>query len=236
MKTKNLKILAAAAFLASCSPIYYMPSVQNVPLISEKGEVNATLSAGSSVVAFDGAYGITDHFGIMAKGNIFYYPENSDDSLYDGSGNYFEFGGGYFTPVGENFVFETYGIVGLGKVNNHLVFGNTEGISSDIIVYGIQPAFGYKHKNFSATVSSRFTALNYNNITGDLLYQDKPQAAYLAQNNSHFLIEPALTLRGGTENVKLQVQYAYSINTTNSEFLQDKAKLSVGLSFNFKTK
>ncbi|HAH58535.1 MAG TPA: hypothetical protein DCL86_10325, partial [Bacteroidales bacterium] len=57
---------------------------------------------------------------------------------------------------------------------------------------------------------------------------------YLNENNSNFLMEPAITLKGGFEKIKLQVQYGYSFNLSNSSFPQDRDYLTFGLNFIFK--
>ena len=56
---------------------------------------------------------------------------------------------------------------------------------------------------------------------------------YLKANNSHWLIEPALTLQAGSENVKLQLQFQISENLTDSYFSQDYSLVSLGLKVNF---
>jgi len=43
------------------------------------------------------------------------------------------------------------------------------------------------------------------------------------------LIEPAVTIMVGIENFKLQLQYGYSMNLSNSSFRQRNNFLSVGL-------
>ena len=239
MKNLNkLLFLVIGLGLASCSPKFYTPNTQNVPLISEKGETNLTLSGNGNQVEFQGAYGIGKNIAIQANGGLF-IPKDIDNGD-GGSGKFVEFGAGYFTPVSENWVFETYGIVGFGSFENHLPStksGNpqtTGDISASILRIGIQPNFGYKSKYFSAAVSSRIVNLSYSNIKGDLIYANENQPKYLKDNSSNFLIEPALTLRGGVEKIKLQVQYGYSLNLTNSDFKQDKPFLTIGLNFNFK--
>lgn len=235
---KKLLILFLGIGLMSCNPKFYTPNTQNVPLISEKGETNLTLSGNGNQVEFQGAYGVSENIAIKANGGLF-IPADLDNGD-GGSGKFLEFGGGYFKPLGSNFVFETYAIIGFGTVENHFpstTSGNplTNGdLSANILRLGIQPNFGYKSKHFSAAVSSRFVNLSYNKIEGDLIYENVNQSAYLNDNASNFLIEPALTLRGGFENLKLQVQYGYSFNISNSDFRQDDQFLTIGLNFNFK--
>ncbi len=66
-----------------------------------------------------------------------------------------------------------------------------------------------------------------------MIFKNEIQTAYLNKNSSSFLIEPALTVRGGLEKIKLQVQYGYRLNLSNSNFKQDKTFLTIGLNFNF---
>lgn len=238
---KNYRKLIYLAFVfgfVSCSPKFYTPNTQNVPLISEKGETNLTLSGNGNQVEFQGAYGIAENIAIQANGGLF-IPSNLDNGD-GGSGRFIEVGGGYFNPISENWVFETYGILGLGSFENHLPSTKndhpqtTGEISANILRIGIQPNFGYKSKYFSAAVSSRIVNLSYNNIKGDLIFAGENQLNYLKDNSSNFLIEPALTVRGGFEKVKLQVQYGYSLNLSHSDFKQDNSFLTIGLNFNFK--
>jgi hypothetical protein len=222
---------------SSCSPKYYTANTQNVPLISSKGETNLTFAGNSNQLEFQGAYGVTNGFAVKANGGFFVPDNNSNGD--GGSGNFFEVGGGYFKPLANNFVFETYGIAGFGNMENHFpstVEDNpqtTGDISANIIRYGIQPNFGFKSKYFSAAISSRFVNLNYTNIKGDLIYNDQDQVNYLNANSSNFLIEPALTVKAGIEKVKLQIQLGRSFNLSNSNFKQDFGFLTVGLNFRF---
>ena len=91
-----------------------------------------------------------------------------------------------------------------------------------------------KSKVFSAALSSRIVNLTYSNIEGDLIFEGINQVNYLADNKSNLLIEPALTLKAGLEKIKLQLQYGYSLNVSNSQFTQDKSYLTLGVNFNFK--
>ncbi len=223
--------------MSGCSPKYYTTNTQNVPLISEKGETNLTLSGNGNQVEFQGAIGVSKSIAIQANAGLFIPPDldNGDG----GSGKFFEAGVGYFKPVTEHFVFELYGLAGTGSVENHLpstsdTSPGTEGdISANIFRYGIQPNFGYKSKYFSAAVSSRFVNLRYSNIDGDLIYDNESAVDYLRENNSHFLIEPALTIRAGLDKIKFQLQFGYSWNVTNEDFRQDTGFATIGLNFNF---
>lgn len=238
-KIKNLFLMAVVLGLVSCSPRFYTPDTQNVPLISEKGETNLTLSHSlvDNHVEFQGAYGITNNIAIKTNGGIFRPSDRDNDG---GSGRFIEIGGGYFKPITEKWIFETYGILGFGNVENHFPstinnYPQTNGdISANIFRYGIQPNFGYKSKYFSTAISSRIVNMNYSNIKGNLIFEDVNQQTYLGDNSSNFLIEPALTLRAGFDKFKFQIQSGFSFNLSNSNFKQDHLFLTIGLNFNFK--
>ncbi len=235
---RKLTLIVVGLGLASCSPKFYTPNTQNVPLLTEKGETDLTVSGNVNQVEFQGAYAITENVAIMANGGLF-IPSNLDNGN-GGSGKFVELGAGYFMPIQEHWVFETYGIIGLGGFENHLPstvndYPQTSGkISATILRAGVQPSFGFKSKYFTAAVSSRIVHLSYSKIKGDLTFEDKLQADYLKKNSSNFLLEPALTIRGGLEKFKLQIQLGYSLNMSNIHFRQDKMFLTVGLNFNFK--
>ena len=56
---------------------------------------------------------------------------------------------------------------------------------------------------------------------------------YLRDNNSNFLLEPALTFRGGFERLKLQLQFIRSYNFSNPRFKQDFNSVTLGLNYGF---
>lgn len=232
---KHILFVALAAFAFGCSPRYYSPNTQNVPLLSEKGELNLSASGNANQFEFQGAYAVTDGFAIQANGGLF-VPKDADNGD-GGRGKFIEIGAGYFTPVAENFVFELYGLAGSGSVENDLRSrattdpATTGKISANVFRYGIQPNFGFKSKYFTAAVSSRIVGLNYSNVEGSLIYDGVNQQTYLRDNSSNFLIEPALTLRGGVDMVKLQLQIGHSFNLSNSNFRQDNTYATVGLNF-----
>ncbi len=239
MKTSIYLFALAAVLVAGCSPKYYSPNTQNVPMISEKGQVGLTVAGSGNQVEFQGAYGLTNQLALQANGGWF-IPADLDNGN-GGSGRFVEGGLGYYRPIGEHFVFETYGIAGFGKFENHLPstqeqYPETTGkISGNIGRYGLQPNFGFVTKYFTIALSSRFVVLNYSDIDGDLIYNNEDQATYLRENKTHFLIEPALTLRGGLEWLQFQIQFGPSINVTNSSFPQDDGFATFGLFFNLRS-
>jgi hypothetical protein len=233
----SLLLCVVALVVIGCNPKYYSPNTQNVPLLSEKGEVNLTLSGNTNQAEFQGAYAAGEHFALQANGGLFIPKdlENGDG----GSGKFIEVGAGYYTPVSETLVFEIYGLAGSGSVENDLRSRSTTNptttgvISASVFRYGIQPNFGFKSKYFSAAISTRLVSLNYSNIEGDLVFDGMNQKAYLNDNRSNFLFEPAVTLKAGVEKLKFQLQIGRSFNWSNEDFRQDKGYATLGLNFRF---
>lgn len=231
-----IALLAIGIFFTGCNPIYYTPNSHNVPLLSQAGEATLTAAGNPDQVEFQGAYAINDHFALQAQGGLFIPAD--DDNGNGGSGKFLEIGAGYLHPIRSNWVFEGYGLLGFGGVENHFRYdspGPTTPIVGDltasILRWGIQPNFGYKSRHFSAAVSTRLVNLLYRNIEGDLVFENVGQVPFLEENNSYFLFEPALTLRGGFQKVKLQLQLGVSYNITDPEFFQEDNFLTFGLHF-----
>ncbi|HEU4788066.1 MAG TPA: hypothetical protein VFS71_00105 [Flavobacterium sp.] len=221
---KIITLFLICATFTRCSPIYYVPNTQNVPVIKNKGQTNIQLTINSSEstegTELQGAYGITDEIALQLNAD---WVKSSESSSY-GSGKFIEFGPGYYRNISEHFVFETYGLLGFGSLKYEEDINTPQEINASFTRFGLQPSISFSSKYFNASLSSRFANLNYNSVSGNLYDVD-----YLKANNSYWLIEPALTLQGGLENIKLQIQFQYSNNLTNSNFSQDYALFSLGL-------
>ncbi len=232
-----LRLLTSAVALglltAACQPGYYIPNTQNVPLLTARNQKTLTLAGNGNQYELQGAYSLTDHLAFQLNTGLV-KPKDLDNGD-GGSGKFFEAGVGYYAPLKNNFTWATYFLAGAGSMENHFpseVSANpvhSGNISANIFRYGLQPVVGYESKYFSIGASSRILSLNYNNIKGDLIYKGENQKRYLEDNRSGFLLEPALTLRGGIEPVKLQIQWARSINLSNTSFRQENTLLSLGL-------
>jgi hypothetical protein len=228
-----------AVLLCSCSHYYYVANVQNVPLFKEKNELRLTGIYGegdeSRGVEVQSAYSITDNIGVMAD---FMSARGGDVSGNNyGKGNYFEGAVGYYKPAGKYGVFEMYG--GLGKSSQHheytsLYYNEYEG-SADVsyIKYFVQPSFGITFKALDIALSTRLCSVYYNKIDNKVLgnsyeYNDLHSLVY----TNHFNLEPALTIRGGWKNVKVQFQAEYAGLINNQDlFFGEEWHISFGLNF-----
>lgn len=206
-------------------------------MLEKKGDIAATLAGNSNRIELQGAYALKNNQGAVLNFGVF--PRKGDSKSNGGSGSLLELGYGYFKPVNKNWRFETYGLAGLGGVENHFpstvdTYQTTDGkISASMLKFSIQPAIGYCHKNFQVIFSSRFSSLNYSNIKGNLIFNKVNQQDLLYRYRSNFLFEPALTLRLGAENFKVQAQYLWSYNMTRGDLGQEKNMLTLGFFFKF---
>lgn len=218
-------------FFCQCSHYFYTPESHNVPLLSEKNDLHVELKSSFGAEGFDNtemqsAYAITNRIGIMGSALLGTYETSVSNEQQDGisyesaNGNisFFNIGAGFFTPVWEKFVFETYLGYGIGNVKN--VYDN---IGESKLRYGkpfIQPSFGYKTKYFEAAISSRLNSLNYYKIEDSqtpIHFRDR-FTNNIRNNKNSLLLEPAITARGGWKKLKIQLQLSKSYNLNNDLF------------------
>lgn len=232
MNTRYLFLALTAGSLAftSCKTVY-QPNAVNTPLFNNAGEARATVDAQNVQLA----YAITDHAGVMVNG--FRVKENSDDNTIKGSGGLVEVGLGYYTRI-HPFIFETYIGGGMGGVKfSELRTENNETTQYSFEATGmrffVQPSFGLGTRFFDVALTPRFVMGKYNNVTTNYSMQDQIDGKFYQVDRPLWtFIEPALTVRGGYQWIKLQVQFGLS-QKLNSEALSYKDSfLNVGLSFN----
>jgi hypothetical protein len=152
--------------LSGCGTSMFMPTVPNVPMFTQKGELSAgghaTLKGN---ITFNTAYAVSDHFGVMLNGSMLSSERSKRDMRY----NQLEAAGGYFTTFGEqnNRILEIYGGFGSGssdridkkegKEPGSLILTRHE---SDFNKYFMQVNFSSKRKR-SLTLLGKDFPLNY---------------------------------------------------------------------------
>jgi hypothetical protein len=234
----------------SCSRYYYVPNIQNVPLFREKNEsrISGAIGEGDESKSFEiqAAYSITGHLGFTAS----FMSAKGGDISTDGNwakGHYIEGAIGYFVPVSKAGVFEIYGgYAGSGQnhhyINDHYssstgIITQTDGGTADVSFskFFVQPSFGLTFRAFDIALSSRISALNFtinsNNITGN-------ENLYTRLNSlsgkGHLVLEPAITIRGGWKNVKVQVQGSLATYSDGDDTSYgEEYHVSVGLFVSF---
>lgn len=245
MKRLTLITLILAVSLSSCTHYYYVANVQNVPLFREKHDFHITGAYGggdaSECTEVQVAFSPANHFGIMtdfmsATGkNPTWDYITSMNRVTVATGTYFDGAIGYYKTLKEHGVFEIYG--GLGRCDQHHqysdLFSNSWG-SSDLSFTKlfIQPSVGLTFNHFDMAFSTRICRLSFTSINNQIDQTDTYDYDDLNNlaNKNYLFLEPALTLRAGWKNVKLQIQYARAnINNKPALNFVEQAHISIGL-------
>ncbi|MGE7773932.1 hypothetical protein ACQKLP_04375 [Chitinophaga sp. NPDC101104] len=222
MKKFYLFLLAPAMALFACNRNVYVPNQINVPLLKEKGEVKASVSLSD----WQAAYAVTDNFAIMANGQYISRLLTvegdgvDDDPIVDPNtrGGLIELGAGYTKALGvsKKAVFEVYGGYGYGGFRTleesylykpDSVRGYDDyRLRTKFHKFFIQPSFGLSHKVVEVAVSTRFSLVNFNNVSsGSLTWDGDPNMRMDFQRLDGKLVgfmEPAATVRVGFKNIK----------------------------------
>jgi len=226
---------AAGALFTSCNTTLYVPNAVNAPLLKEKNEIKASIGFNN----FQAAYGITQNVGVIANA---YWDDFKADVTTNGvttktnnKGNLYEIGLGYFKPLSQNVVFETYVGGGLGKID----FSNGQQeqyYDVDATKFFIQPAVGYVSKMFDLAFTPRFSAVKYNHLNVSGYTQAELDQEYLnkkdVEGKTWMFLEPAITARVGFKYVKLQAQVGFASKLTSGDLKYESRFSSLGISVN----
>ena len=216
--------------LCSCSHYYYVANTKNVPLLREKNEARVTLSYGegnqSSSIDLQGAYAITGKLGILANFMTANGGTASGQNQNWAKGTCFEGAAGYFKPVNTFGIFEVYGGLGASSQHHQYSTGTADLRFTKVFV---QPSFGFTAKWAEAAFSLPLTRVSFNEIHDYTYSGEESGLERLASNHTSYILEPALTIRGGWKYLKLQFQYVHVLNLTNQDLPFEKDKVSLGL-------
>ncbi len=248
-------LAATALFCSSCYHVYYAPNTANAPLLAEKGEtrINAVYTAGGFSDYAGGelqvAHAVGKNVGIMINGftagksdevSDYFSGGNNNTHTEKGSGSYIEFAGGLFKNFDDKkkWIGEVYGGVGFGSVKNDYGSGDHSRVSDT--KFFLQPAIGYKIRNCEMAFVPKLSVVNWkvkeSRISSSDNYNAKEAINYISQNSGFFTFEPALLLRGGIQNVKVQLGLSFSQYDVNGLMqvtdLTESLNGSLGVSIN----
>ena len=229
--------VSVIAFITGCSPVYYAPDVQHVPLHKEAGEIRLSggFSQGADVTYtdFQGSIAILDNIAVMSSAMYADYGEHEDKAFSEcsGEGHQLSLGMGYFRSFGL-LIFETYAGMGLGRVKNYHEY---QGFSDMKYTQPfIQPSVGVKINHIELAFSIRFNHLDYYNIkTRDLDIENQKKIDTIEKSGEYWFWEPALTARLGFPNIKLQAQIRTSENFNRNFDYRESIMISLGVIFEF---
>lgn len=223
MKTifKFLTPFVVCSILYSCGPVLYSSVGQNVPLFQEKGEFSGQVAYARGLGAWEaegiglqGAYSVSDKVALISN---FYTMKGNDpyaDDEWEGSGSYFELGGGIYGGDPEKmFLYEIFAGFGTGSIKNQSLINEGEYINVKYMKPFIQPSVGLSSKYLEIAFTPRIAYLGYTekddfNISNDGVPLNTN--LYFGKNDKQILFEPGLMIRGGFPGVKLELQYNYS--------------------------
>lgn len=241
-------ILAQTA--TSCYHVYYAPNTANSPMLSEKGETrfNAAYCGGGSS-EFEGgelqaAAAIGKHTGVMI--NSMFVSKSESVSNYDGSnthtesgrGSYVEFGGGMFKSFDakQRWIGEVYGGVGFG--NSKHTYDYSEKAKVGVTKFFLQPSVGYKSNYFEVSLVPRVGYVNWKvreenlqAVTGSY-DEDEDDLNKIRQKPGFLCFEPALIVRAGGKDVKIQGALSLSHVNGGDYYPVENVSASIGVSIN----
>ena len=242
------KLLAGGLLLVSLTgcKVMYTPTMQNVPLLQEQGDIKVTLNTNN----LQGAYALTENVGVMVNGSFHSSEWKVEDGMnsnevYSSRRFNVEGAGGYFKKLGENGSFEVYGGAGYGNVsyNNTFSYYNPDinldetqnlKFSANAMKVFVQPSIGTVGENLEVAFSTRLVALKFSGINrvGYTDEQLQMENIYQIDKPTYMFAEPALTLRYGLPWVKIQSQLLYSAKLNADALNYKPVNLNFSLHFN----
>lgn len=246
----RIGLILSAFLFSSCSHYYYVANIRNVPLFTEKNEYRASgsLAMGDETrsIELQGAYSVSKNIAIMAA--YMHAKGESGSDRDSGKGNYFEVATGYYKPFKRNYVFEVYG--GLGFSSQRHEYWESEIDPGSWIITDhyagnsrlsffrlfLQPSIGIAGKNVEVALSGRFCNLSFTGIDDNIYNSPITDEFDIISGNSHWFFEPAITVRTGWENTKIQVQAGYSGILNSQLTFAEELHMSAGIYFKFKGK
>jgi len=223
-------VISGSLVFQSCSPVY-IPNTVNAPLLSNKGEVQASVNIGISGIDPQLAVAVTENIGLMLNAS-FYDMNNTDPDGYKNGRLFIEGGIGYYKPFYSDIRFETFGGFGVGEINGYFennVFSG-HGASQYRRVF-IQPDIGFCTDVFDISLAGRLCFVNIV-LTSDSLRQ-------FSRNTFDPFFEPTITVKVGYKYVKFVTQFGVSFPLRSATYHYDQVYynyvpiiFSVGLQLN----
>ena len=231
--------LGVVLLLSGCAFDYYMPATQSVPLFTQKGDVKVLASAGLDKENYVGevqcAYSMLDHLSI--SGAFSGMGGKKNDQFIQPDGVAFDVALGYYKSFSESIVFETYG--GIGAYSRYPRYNPDYALSkyddiSDINAMNlfVQPNLGYVAPNFEFAFSTRIAQWSFTKVENRAApgTDEYDRLQQIARGKNFVVFEPALTLRGGSEYQKIQIQIVKTLpDKVNGKRLFDTFHISAGL-------
>ena len=222
MKSKRLLflilVITAGILANSCSP-EYIPNMINSPMLSNQGEIQATIAAGTSNLDLQTAYAITDNIAVMVNGS---YADRTSDSTENFHKHLMIEGGiGYYRQISEVGRIEVFGGYGGGAVNgyyeNDLVSANSDATFQRFF---LQPGIGMSSGIFDGSFATRLSLVSMN-----------PDLENFVPGLDPFL-EPVVTAKLGWRYAKFVLQGGLSIPLAEENLTYDYQPFIINFGLN----
>ena len=232
---KNQVILCAFStlLLGACAKVYKPPTAAT-PLFTEKNQIALEGSYSRAGINFSAAASVSPQLAVMFNGQ--YNNGTQKETIIDkqpASGSYGEFGIGYFKKVNDNFIFETYGGYGLGKLAD--TYQLIDKVHEESFKYNkvfLQPNLDLKTGPVDFIFTPRF-AYVFGNYTGDLIAVNGVFNPDLSQKINFFSAEPTLTIAMGNEKLKGFMQGGMTFNKYS--IITSSYNIGGGIKYKFST-
>ena len=214
----------------------------------------------TSTKEIQAASSVTKNIALMSN-ILFAEANNGSTENNSSKGRYFDGAVGYYKDFKKYGVFELYagagtykqhhnyfedGIVGydyfpvigfpFGYIDTVPKYGPIAAGSADLsyLNYFIQPNYGFSFDCLDVSISTRISDLYFNKINNQitnasLAYYTEVEG--MRKHRHSIVFEPAITIRCGWKNTKMQLQYAYTGILSNSTYRYETYNLSFGVNF-----
>jgi len=215
-------VVIVVSIMTSCSP-EYVPNMVNSPMLSNRGEFQASIATGTSNFDAQTAFAITDNIGIMVNGSFGNETNDSTDDFHKHA--FVEAGIGYFEKIGSKGRYEIYGGYGTGKVEGYY---ETSLFDSQITEakynrFFVQPGIGISTGIYDGSFSPRFAVV-----------QMDPNGADFRTGKYNLFFEPVITSKVGFKYVKFIFQFGVSVpfGDENLNYDYQPFIMNIGLNLN----
>ncbi len=245
---KALLIGSISVLFTSCIAHYIPPPVNN-PMLSRESEcqINASIATGE--------YGATGNL------NLAYSPKTNIGATYSyssyntsiesttngasstdklSSGKYNELMFGYYKGFSTHGLLELYAGMGIGNSDNNYLEslgGSTNNNGNSKLNYtrlSFTPAIGYKAKNFQSSLSFKLYQVDFNGVkTTNISDVDLLADINLLKDKPYYFIDNALTLKFGTKNLQLLLQFASTNKLSGNFITYEQFRIVTGIQFQF---
>jgi hypothetical protein len=223
--SKFLSLITAILLTASaCAPVY-IPTMHNVPVLKEKGEIQGQVWAGTSGFDLQASYMNSDRTAIMGAASL-----SSGGS--DNKHVYLEGGYGILNTSKSNLTLSAFGGLAAGAAQGKGIFTingtpyTTTG-SSFILKPFVQGNVGFQSKYFNIGLSSRFAWVQFLTLTVNGEKQDPP---------SYFFVEPLAYMSLGKERLKVNANFGISFPANTNSISIDYFPIMFGFGIQYALK